>query len=82
MDILSHDDGLIWKGWKEAWPLSYPKWFVYFGWHPNELARSRYKPLYNRAQERANRRLHKKAMKAARAQGLGKRSRMPGAWPV
>lgn len=37
---------------------------------------------YELAQERANRRWEKKMLKAARAQGLKKQDRMPGAWPV
>ena len=54
-----------------TWPFIYPAW--------SDFSEGQ---LYERAQERANRRLRKKSMKAARAQGLKKRERMPGAWPV
>ena len=54
-----------------TWPLTYPAWAYGLEWQPRD-----------RARERANRRLKKKSMKAARAQGLKKRERMPGAWPV
>ena len=81
MEILTHDYELR-EYWENTWPLSYPEWFINFWIWKKCPTYWREHLLYDRAQERANRRLRKKAMKAARAQGLGKRSRMPGAWPV
>ena len=78
-----------WYDWKAFWPLSYPPWSdkVWYTKSVNSTHPSK-KELYDRAQQRANtqqranRRLRKKASKAARAQGLKKRHPMPGAWPV
>lgn len=71
-----------WNNWEYSWPLRYPAWS-----DPREdLGESppyrNQKQLYDRAQERANRRMKKKSMKLARAQGFRKRDQMPGAWPV
>ncbi len=81
MNILIEDHYVQWTEWEELWPLRYPAWCdydrCYWGRDDTDL-----QSLYERAQERANRRLKKKAMKAARAQGFKKRNRMPGAWPV
>ena len=66
-----------WYDWDELWPLRYPAWSKSHGIRDDD-----WQLRYDRAQERANRRLMKKAMKAARAQGLKKRTRMPGAWPT
>ena len=69
-----------WREWEFYWPWCYPAWFtdpVFL--HEYRVSRQQ---LYDRAQERANRRLKKKALKAARAQGFKNQDRMPGAWPV
>lgn len=56
--------------------MGYPTWEIDFFTHG-------YKSIdYKRAQERANRRMKKKSMKAARAQGFKRQDRMPGAWHV
>lgn len=80
MEILTH--GYDRRHWEDMWPLSCPEWFIDFWFWKNWPTYPREHLLYDCAQDRANRRLRKKAMKAARAQGLGKRSRMPGAWPA
>lgn len=83
MDVMTSDCWMPWNTWETLWPLSYPAWsdhYEYclaFGYYPET-----WQLLYKKAQERANRRVKKKAMKAARAQGLRKRDQMPGAWPV
>ena len=82
MTSPSHYHDPPWLEWEIYWPWSYPAWFI----DPNSLHRnyisSQDRQLYDRAQERANRRLKKKTMKWARAQGLTNRDRMPCAWPV
>ena len=74
---LGHD-------WETIWPLWYPAWDYHDGpWGPVDGDRHRKRQLiHERAEERANRRLRKKSMKAARAQGMKKGDRMPGAWPT
>ena len=62
--------------WEEFWPLNYPE---RAGYYPRS---DRERLLYERVQKRANKRWEKKAKKAARAQELKKRTRIPGAWPV
>ena len=59
-----------WEAWEARWPIVYPA--------PDYLDRMTH---FERIQERAYRRMNKKSIKAARAQGLKKRDRMPGAWP-
>ena len=81
-------DNLCWESWvqrdewEDLWPLSYPAWSDSYEFFEDSVIRLKRQPLYERAQERANRRWEKKSMKAARAQGLEKRDRMPGAWPA
>ena len=72
--------------WERMWPYEYQNWC------DNRAPPDRDRSLRERlewtrintlAQDRANRRMKKKAAKAARAQGLKKnRSRIPGAWPA
>ena len=64
------------------WPLVYPEWTTYNRGYTDHREDLKWQLLYDRAQERANRRLKKKSMKAVRAQRLKKRDRMPGAWPI
>ena len=71
-----------WNKWEELWPLSFPAWSDYYEYHTLNDGHSNRKLRHELAQKRANRRWKKKSMKAARAQGLKKRDRMPGAWPV
>ena len=71
-----------WYEWEESWPLRYPAWSDHYKEAENSITYGNRKPLYDRAQERANRRMEKKSMKLARAQGFRKRDQMPGAWPV
>ena len=72
-----------WDDWETEWPLRYPAWSdrycpdLYNGFRTPE-----WKLINELAQERANRRLKKKLIKAARAQGMKKGDRMPGAWPT
>ena len=82
MDILGWDSR--WQGdeWEETWPLRYPAWSDYLRYCEGDLDDPEFQLLHERAQARANGRMKKKSMKAARAQGLKKRNRMPGAWPV
>ncbi|CAD6581412.1 MAG: hypothetical protein ASARMPRED_000606 [Alectoria sarmentosa] len=76
MDHLRWDSSSSWYSWESLWPMGYPAWEI-------DLQRHRYEGIdYKRAQERANRRMRKKSMKAARAQGLKSRDQMPGAWPI
>ena len=82
MDILGWDYDLRWDQWKEVWPLRYPEWSDFLRYRWGDIDDPEMQLLHERAQERANRRWEKKSMKAARAQGLKKRDRMPGAWPV
>ena len=63
------------------WPMRYPAWYDY-SFYEDDISRSNGKLAYKLAQERANRRMKKKSMKAARAQGCKSRNQMPGAWPV
>ena len=81
MDILGWDYQQ-WDKWEEMWPMMYPAWSDYFRCFGGCIDDPEVRLPYELAQERANRRWEKKAMKAARAQGLKKRERMPGAWPV
>lgn len=80
----------LWVGhdWKHYWPLKYPAWDKPLGdWEDLEDRVDvddllNLKRRHERPQERANRRMKKKLMKVARAQGFRKRDRMPGAWPI
>lgn len=59
------------KQWSDAdWPWNHPPWYT----AP--------KPLYERAQKRANRRIERKLAKVARAQAFKRREQIPGAWPI
>lgn len=80
MNLLSRDYSLVWNKWENLWPFRYPAWFNHCA-HPEDDT-TYWQALFERAQERANRRIQKKSMKAARAQGWKKRDQMPGAWPV
>ena len=82
LDILGPDFEWPWNEWTLSWPLRFPAWSDHFQSYELPSTRSERQPLYDLAQKRANRRWEKKAMKAVRAQGLKKRDRMPGAWPV
>ena len=86
MDILCWDRRWRWDQWEEQWPLRYPESSDYIRLFGGRIDDPELQLLHERAQERAqeraNRRWEKKSMKAARAQGLKKRDRMPGAWPV
>ena len=68
--------------WEDIWPFDYPQgsWIRY----PvsDHHAFPEWERRYNRAQERAHRRMKKKGSKLARAQRVQGRSKMPGAWPI
>lgn len=81
MDILRYYSTGSWNGWETSWPLWFPAWSHYFGPCDDDSYRE-WQLLTERVQKRANRRLEKKSKKAARAQGLKERNRMPGAWPI
>lgn len=69
-------------GWSLTWPIRYPSWdntLKPYEWHVEDHAT--WIRLTQRAQERADRRWHKKARKAARMNGSQAQSSMPGAWP-
>ena len=70
------------RSWEATWPLTYPAWFRFDDGFDDIEAITQWRQLGGLAQSRANRRWEKKAEKAARAQGLKRRDRMPGAWPV
>lgn len=76
MDIFRDYSWIPWHEWETLWPLGFPVWSDRI-YAPHIAPGTRLL-----AQERANRRWEKKMMKAARAQGVKKRDRMPGAWPV
>ncbi len=82
MDLLGPDCLIPWNHWEALWPLRYPAWSDHFSDYEHDSIYSRRKPLYDRAQERANRRMKKKSMKAACALGFKKCDKMPGAWPL
>ena len=63
-----------WKEWEAQWPFEHPAW-------NNDLF-DQDSELYELVQKRANRRIKKNLIKAARAQGLRKRVKIPGAWPL
>lgn len=89
MNITTADEGccLAWHeycnfGWSLTWPIRYPSWdntLKPYEWHVEE--QGTWTRLDQRAQERADRRWHKKARKAARMNGSQAQSSMPGAWP-
>ena len=81
-DNLSKIHTYQWDKWERMWPWRYPAWSDHRRRSELPSTWSARQPLYDLAQKRANRRWEKKSMKAARAQGLKKRDRMPGAWPV
>ena len=68
--------------WETIWPLWYPAWTFSYGSFDCDDCHRKWHLIHERAEERANRRLRKKSMKAARAQGMKKEDRMPGAWPT
>ena len=79
MHLIYQDDRLMWwKSWEVYWSFTHPAWSDPFSNQEGVL----YERAHERAQERANRRMKKKSMNFARAQGFGKREKMPGAWPV
>ena len=82
MDLLCSDWVSPWDQWEALWPLRYPAWSDHHANYEDDLTYSCRDALYDRAQERAIRRMKKKSMKAARAQGFKKRDKMPGAWPL
>ena len=81
LDISGPDFEWGWDEWEKSWPLRFPACTDRQGYELPS-AQSERQPLYDLAQKRANRRWEKKSMKAARAQGLKRRDRMPGVWPV
>ena len=81
MNIFPFYDPDLVYDWETIWPLGYPACAHRYGPFDGDHYQKR-QLLIELAQERANRRLRKKSMKAARAQGLKKRDRMPGAWPI
>ena len=82
--LLDHWETLqLRDDWKTVWPLRYPVWCDRYCPHPyNGSPTPAWKLINEPAQEPPNRRLKKKLMKAARAQGMKKGDRMPGAWPT
>ena len=72
--------------WESSWPYEYQKWCDNRAPPDQDYClgeRLEWTRINTLAQDRANRRMKKKAAKATRAQGLKKnRSRMPGAWPA
>ena len=92
MNMLGHDIDILcceWQQyfdfkWKLVWPVNYPRWYDLLepSDHPeDEQAKATWKRLRQRAQERADRRWHKKAKKAARLNSTQTHHSMPGAWP-
>lgn len=90
MNMLADDEDLEWTKWQEyldsewksVWPINYPRWSDPLKpWDGYVEDHATWKPLRQRAQERADRRWHKKAKKAARLNGTRTHTSMPGAWP-
>lgn len=70
------------SGWNLTWPIRLPRWSNAL--EPDEWRvedHAAWTRLNQRAQERADRRWHKKARKAAWMNGSQAQSSMPGAWP-
>lgn len=65
--------------WEDTWPFTYPEWYASNANLYGEEDFARWRRLDEVAQQRANRRLQKARVKAARLQGL-KYPNMPGAW--
>ena len=82
MNIFPFYDPDLRHDWEPIWPLWFPAWSNDDNRFSSVDAYWEWQRLNERAQERANRRLRKKSEKAARAQGLKRRDRMPGAWPT
>ncbi len=90
MNILWDYEDLRWTewqeyldfGWKIVWPINYPRWSELFKpWGGFVEEHAAWKRSRQRGQERADRRWHKKAKKAARLNGRRTHHSMPGAWP-
>ena len=87
--ILTDNDSCLWEGWrkyerstwKSVWPISYPSWSDFLKPIYNREDLATWERFNERAQERANCRWQKKAMRAARRNGTQFHSSMPGAWP-
>lgn len=66
-----------WEGkWKNFWPFTYSASRLGYSYLDGQNT------LYERAQERFNRRAKKRSKKLACAQSFRSQSKMPGAWPV
>ena len=82
MAFLRPGYGYTWTEWETLWPMRYPAWSSDYSVYDDDITCSNREMAYKLAQRRANRRMKKKSMKAARAQGCKNRNQMPGAWPV
>lgn len=79
INIFHDDTSSQWYEWKSLWPLKYQ---LLCDRKKNFLDDSDRRLPSELARERANKRSERKSKKVAQAQGLKKRDRMPGAWPV
>lgn len=92
MNMLTEEDVLPWFGsqynddskWTSVWPINYPRWsdwpYLFSQFYDFTEDHATLKQLRERAQERADRRWHKKARRAARLSGTRAHPSMPGAW--
>lgn len=68
--------------WEECWPITYPKWYISEHGCMQGQSESQVKALLLVQDQRATRRLRKKAAKLARTQSSKRPQRVPGAWPL
>ena len=67
--------------WVQTWPFIIPGWARRLGWEVPDPARNRvWRHMVDLADSRAARRVARKEMKLARAEGTYTRKRMPGSW--
>ena len=70
------------KPWEECWPFTYPKWYISeHGWMQGQ-SKSQLEALLLVQDQRATRRLRRKAGKLARTQSSKRPQSVPGAWPL
>ena len=72
----------IQKPWKEYWPFVFPRWSKLHQGYLKEPMYSQCKALQMQADERAVRRIQKKAAKTTRLYRARRQQSIPGAWPL
>ena len=72
------DSDELWDG---TWPFINSEWALHLDWQRHDPAENRWwRHMIDLADSRAARRVAKKEMKVARAEGTDRRKRMPGSW--